>query len=343
MTEKNESLFQQAKQPREELNLPILSFQVADTWIDYLGYEQFGWWLKFHSWVDRTESRFADNHIPRTLESVFNELGVSKANFYKKIKILWECGLIEIVEFEKSERKSQKPKNILVYQYPFHEIVRKYQSLEKLRDWKKDYDSESKKAGMKGALIRKMSTKTEDGLHSETVENSVDNHGLQTETVDGLHSETVENSVDKSENDGLQTETVDGLHSETVTVSKLRPNNYTNNLLINKKYNNLTNNSSLSHTQIDLIQDILTTFEFTKREIERIIELINRHELFDVTKQDIIDQARVMMNKDVQFKPQYFINGLESNIGRNRRKKAQEQPTTTKPVFYDWLSEGLNK
>ena len=53
-----------------------------------------------------------EQHIPYTLESVFEKLGVSQTTFYRKIKVLWECGLIEIVEFGRSERKSQKPKNI---------------------------------------------------------------------------------------------------------------------------------------------------------------------------------------------------------------------------------------
>lgn len=297
MTNKN-SAVELGKKSRAELNLPILSFEVADSWMDYLGYEQFGWWLKFHSWVNREESKYAENHIPYTLESVYKRLGISKVTFYRKIKVLWECGLIEIIEYEKAERNSQKPKNIIVYEYPFHEIARKYKPLEKLRDWKKDYDSFSKESGVKGALKRK-------AIAEEKRENK-----------DGFKIETVEiKPVDNVDNHGFKTETVDGFKTETVTVSKLKPNNYTNKLLTNtNKYNNYTNNNlSLN---IDGITDILSTFGFKEGEIKEIIKLIHEKGLSDVSNFDIISQAKFMWKrKGVRDRPTYFVKGLIKNFG----------------------------
>lgn len=309
------SIVQQAKKARNEINLPILSFEIADSWMDYLGYEQFGWWLKFHSWVDRSDTKYTENHIPYTLENVFERLNVSQTTFYRKIKVLWESGLIEIVEFEKSERKSQKPKNILVYEYPFHDINRRIKPLEKLRDWKKDYDSQSKLAGIKGALLKKSSTKKEYPPNSERVEKPVDKYPPKIERVDPPKF-------------------------ERVTLPKLGAINCTNKLLTNtNNHNNYTNNNSLSHTQINLIQDILFAFDFTEGEREEIIELITECQLFNFSKDDLIQQAKFMMNKpELRKRAKYFVNGLESNIGRNYRTKKSEtnEPQTEKP-FYNWL------
>jgi hypothetical protein len=340
------SVVKQAKKARQELNLPILSFEVADSWIDHLEYEQFGWWLKLHSWVDRSDSKYCDNHIPYTLESVFEKLGVSKATFYRKVKVLWECGLIEIVEFEKSERKSQKPKNILVYEYPFHEIERKYKPLTKLRDWQKDYESQSKLAGLKGGLMRK-STAKNDRFKTETVEKTVDKGEM-----DGLKTETVQEPVD---NHRFKTETVDGLKTETVTVSEMKPINCTNKLLTNsnKPINNSNNSSLFSDSpllelQVEAIDFVLGLKDYTQGEIREIIKGFKRriqenHELNKVTAQDIEFQANQMEGKAIDYRPTYFLNGLEMNIGKAQKqkevytKKQDYNEHERKVPFYNWL------
>lgn len=77
----------------------------------------------------------------------------------------------------------------------------------------------------------------------------------------------------------------------------------------------------------------------TQKEREEIIELINKRQLFDFSKQDLIQQVKFMENKsEIRLRAPYFVNGLESNIGRNYRKKAQENNTTEKP-FYNWLEQ----
>lgn len=323
----NETNFEAGKKPRYQNRLPQGSYVQTDQWMEYLGYEQYCWWLKFHSWVNRTGTRYKDQHIPYTLESIYEErLGVSKTTFYRKIKVLWECGLIDIIEYEPSERKSQKPKNIIVYEYPFNNAMKEYLPLEKLRDWKKDYDSESKRFGLMGGYVTK-------GFKSETVENE---DGFKSETVEKPVDKPVDNSVD----DGFNSETVDGFKFGTVTVSNLKPINYSNKLLSNtNNYNNYSNNS-LSQSQIDDIQDILSVLGFTEKEREEIIQLIIQRELFDVSNDDIKDQARFMADKpEIRLRAKYFINGLEANIGRVRRKKAQTESTGERPPFYNWLEQ----
>lgn len=220
----NQGDFEKGKKPRNQIMFPQMSYIVADQWIDYLGYEQFGWWMKFQSYVNRQDDKYREHHIPYTLESVYKDhLKVSETTFYRKIKVLWECGLINIIEYEPSERKAQKPKNIIVYEYPFHEIERKYKPLEKLRDWKKDYKSESKLLGMKGAQIKKEKAKNDHPPKIERVENK---------------------PVDNVDNYPPKSERVHPPKIERVTLPELGANHLTNNLFTNtNNHNHITNNS----------------------------------------------------------------------------------------------------
>src|SRR5690606_38642723 len=124
----------------------------------------------------------------------------------KILKPLWEYWLIDLVEYDDSNRKSQKPKNIVVYESPKNKHETEIQPLKKLRDWEKDYDSPSKVFGRRGGRPKKNRTNV---------------HGFQTETVDGFQT-------------------------ETVTVSKRKPNSYTNNLVMNQSNDN---NESNNHHQ----------------------------------------------------------------------------------------------
>lgn len=304
------SVFEAGKMPREQLRMPQEAYVQIDKWMDYLGYEQYCWWRKFISWVDRSPTRSYEFHVPYTLESVYSEkhLGVSKSHFYKKIKILWECGLIELVEFDKSARKTTKPRNIIVYNYPFNNPKYEYLPLEKRRDWNTEYESESKKHGFKGALISK-------GLHLETV-------------------------VDKGESEGLHLETVEGLQMETVRVSKQRPINIFNNSLISLN-NSINNpNNSLSQTEIELVKEILRAFDFSEGERDQVVELLINRNISGFTKQDIINQGRSMALKtNIRLRAVYFVNGLEANIGRTYQtpKPKTEDTHIRKVPFYNWL------
>ena len=115
-------------------------------------------------------------------------------------------------EYEKSRRKTQKPKNIIVYDYPFNNADLNIWNLEKRRDWNNDYESESKSAGIRGAL-RKESDKS-NPPNSETVDEStnspVDNSPI-----------SVDNPVDNSPVDNVDNLNTYPPNSETVDVSQI--------------------------------------------------------------------------------------------------------------------------
>jgi predicted transcriptional regulator len=339
----DKSFFQAGEMPRNQfqVNLKITGVQ-TDQWIDYLGPEIYCWWLKFHSWIDNSPTKKYKNHIPYTLESVMSEkhLNVSKSAFYRKIKKLWECGLIEIYEFEPSERKSQKPKNIFVYSYPFNKAELEYKPLEKLRDWAKDYDSESKIAGMKGPLIKKAKAK----------EKAVDN---SPKTVDKPVDNSLVDNVDNVNKYPPKFGTVYPPRFGTVTLPDLGPNQLLNNLVnIINNHNQLLNNS-LSQSKIDLIQELLKNYNFNAGERERIIELINNRGLFSISKVEMIKQADYMSKRtDIIDRPIFFVNGLEMNIkndkptwGKRSSTSGKHNTNNVRPKklpFYNWLEDDKN-
>jgi hypothetical protein len=339
--EQHSPFFKKGEMKRAEVRLRSEPFIVIDHWIDYLGPEVYSWWKKFLTWVDRSESAKYDFHVPYTLESVYTKwLKTSKANFYKKIKVLWECGLIDIVEFDKSERKTTKPRNIIVYYYPFNKREYEYEPLKKMRDWKTEYESESKVHGYRGALKAREIR----GLQMETGEND-ENSPVDNTPKSGdnpVDNSPVDN-VDNVDDEGLQMETVEGLQMETVRVSKQRPINYLNkyNHLLNN-FNNNSLNNSLSPSIINLTKEILANLNFSAGEREQIIELIIQRNITGFTKHDLIKQARYMINKpEIRMRALYFVNGLQANIGRNypTPKKTETTPTREIPVFYNWLEQ----
>lgn len=192
--------FREGPKKRNELRLPILHYVVADDWIRKLGEKAFCAWLQFHTWVDRRSNSEVDK-IPYTLESVAEKLGVSKATLYRTIiRPLWEYGLIDLVEYESTNRKTQKPVNIIVYESPKNEHETKVMPLVKLRDWK-DYGSSAQIYGLKGGRPK--------------------TRGKQDPSN---NPETKNDNTDRFNN-----ETVHGFENKTVTVSKMKPNNDTNN------------------------------------------------------------------------------------------------------------------
>jgi hypothetical protein len=145
--------FTKAKKNRNELQLPILHFVAADDWIEKLGPEVFTVWLKFYSWCDRSDERKdPDNDvIPSSMSKIMKRLGIGRKKFYDKIiRPLWNYGLIDLVEYEESGQYGTKPVNIIVYEYPQNDIQKKYQPLEKIRDYDQDYDTEIRKIALMG-------------------------------------------------------------------------------------------------------------------------------------------------------------------------------------------------
>jgi hypothetical protein len=152
--------FDAGKKKRNELRLPTLRFVVADNWIDTLGMDAFRAWLKFHTWVDRTDSNREEDKIPYTIESVCKHLGIGKKKFYEKVmRPLWNHGLIDTVEYKEYKQKGKKPVNIVVYESPFNKHETEVLDLEKVRDYDTEYDSVSQAHGRKGGRPKKKITK----------------------------------------------------------------------------------------------------------------------------------------------------------------------------------------
>lgn len=315
-----ESVILAGKKERKHVRIPVdIYMNAADDWMDKLGYKLFGYWIKFHSWVDRSETRLCDQHIPYKLESVYEKLGVSETTFFRDIKPLWEFGLIDIIEFG-DKKGGKKPRNIIVYEYPMNDINRKYEPLEKLRDWKKDYKSFSKDGGIKGALLKKISTKQNQPPKNDRLENHVDNNDFQ-----------------PPKNDRLQPP-----KNDRFNLPNLGANNLINKLLIkiNKDIKAL-NNNFLSLMDLELINEFLELDNFTEIEREKILIHIIKNDI-KVSMESIKQQCLFMRGKkDIINRATYFINGIENNAGRDYRDFSyrQEEPEKyeRKVPFYNWL------
>lgn len=340
MTEKK-PFIQEGKKKREELSMPHMAFIAAMDWTDKVGEKSFVAWLKLHTFVNRQADRVCDQHIPYTFESLYEDhFKVSKSTFYRIIAPLWEFGLIDIIEYE-LKSKARNPMNIIVYEYPLNEIERKYKPLEKIRDWKKDYQSPGKQGGQKGAVMKKvkklqeLSTNIPEGFKNETFEIPGDNEGFK--------NETFEKSVDILENEGFKNETFEGFKNETLKVSKMKPNHLKNNLIIkNNNLNHVFNNLFSLSPELELINDILVNYQFTEKEREKIIIHIHENDLL-IQIEAVKKQCEFMKYKnDIIDRAKYFINGIESNIGRvfdKPREQIQETEYTRKVPFYNWLED----
>lgn len=200
--------FVQGKKKREELQLPILHFIAADDWIDKIGMDAFRAWLKFYTWCDRSDARKdPDNDvIPNSLNQIMKKLNVGKKKFYNAIiRPLWNYGFIDLSEYEESSVKGNKPVNIVVYEYPQNDISKKYEPLEKIRDYDNDYESNPRTFAKQGYARKK--EKENEGSGGFIEEPGVVSQGNQgwfrEETRDGFTGKhnNVSNSITNDSND----------------------------------------------------------------------------------------------------------------------------------------------
>ena len=325
MSENRQAPFIKGKKKREALRLPQLHFIAADDWMHKLGYEGFGAWLQFHTWVDRKDANRAYDKIPMSLEASWEKLGISKSKFYRLIAPMWEYGLIDIIEYEESKRIGQKPKNIVVYEYPFHEEERMFKPLEKLRDWKKDYVSKSKEVGQLGGRPKKSSLKKKDDQQPEKKrEISVTVHRFKNKTVKKpaiIHR--------------FKIETVNGFKIKTVTVSKLKRNNVSNNSINDQITPNNVKNLSIIES-IDKL-DIPTRIKGAlKDKIDRLIlhkiDLSDIELLFKLHQKDLahLEFESILLNvldaKKYHYGFRKYMSGAIDKFIENRLKRQQEQP-----------------
>lgn len=146
---------------RNALRLPDLRFIVADDWIDKLGDKAFISWLKIYSWANRSSVNSEINPwnqatVPRSLKNIMKELKVGNDTFYNKIlKPLWNFGLIDLEEYEGSNKNGTNAINIIVFQFPQNKPELLFKPLEKVRDYNKDYQSNARKFAKKGGRPKK--------------------------------------------------------------------------------------------------------------------------------------------------------------------------------------------
>jgi hypothetical protein len=313
-------MFKKGKKERNELYLPALRYIVTDDWIEKLGHDAFVAWLKMHTWVDRRDENREHDRVPYTLEDTWKKLGMGKKKFYEKIiRPLWNYCLIDVVEYEASTRKTQKPKNIIVYESPMNLHETEIKPLVKLRDYDMEYGSASQIYGRKGGRPYEGST---NGFQTETVKDTDGLHGFQMETVGS---------------DGFQTETVDGFQMETVTVSKQKPNNVLNNLLItSNKSSNVSNNHHLDDIQqaqkeisstqeqdmvVDIKLDVFNSFqiELSNQEVIRLIKYAAKHKK---NLPEVIQQTKkhfLSTNKPINDLMASFMHGITNGWSKPRK------------------------
>lgn len=348
----SEVTFQKGKKKREELELPRLRFIVADQWIDAIGEKAFCAWLKFHTWVDRTDANREYDKIPYTLEDVAEKLGMSKSTLYRVvIKPLWEHYLIDLMEYEESERKGQKPVNIIVYESPMNKHETEIKPLEKLRDWSKDYGSSAQIFGRKGGRPKKADNVD---VESELDELFGDEPtGNTNECSDRFKIETAGEGADHR----FKNKTVYRFKNETVTVSKIKPNNLPNKrfILANKPNNkpNLLHNVVVVEELEEYKGLFAGLFKETPTDNE-VIWLLNKsvkhgRDLGDAirrTKQydDLLQEAEgEKVENPVGAVYHEIVQGWNmAPLIEKIRKKHAAQPTPPEGYSpYNWLKTGV--
>ena len=161
------SFVKKGKKAREELYLPSLRYIAMDNWVEVLGHDAFIAWLKLHTFVDRQDENRENDRIPYSLEKVWTKLGMGKKKFYQKVlRPLWEYGLVDVVDYERSKRKSQPPKNIIVYTSPANRHETEIKPLKKLRDWDTEYESAARYFGKKGGRPTKRNNEEREEIPS---------------------------------------------------------------------------------------------------------------------------------------------------------------------------------
>lgn len=307
------------KKKREELGLPHMTYIVADDWMDKLGYESFCLWLKLHTMVDRTDANRDYDRVPRSFENIYEKvLNISKSKFYRLIKPLWEFGLIDIVEWNNGKNSNAtRPNNIIVYEYPFHEIPRKYQPLEKLRDWKTDYNSASKKLGETGG--RPKSDSNNSNVRTEPNSKKpefkkVNNHyrfKIKTLIKSGV-SKVKLNRVSKLK------------HS---TVSKMKPINVSN--AFNNSSNTFNNSTNISIK--DGIEKLNLPLPFKETLIDKI-DIITK---FEINILEIEKHYSIAKGKYSENEYNFVLFELLT--------KMTQRPNSFAAVMYDWLGRNQSK
>jgi hypothetical protein len=309
------------KKTRGELRLPNMYFIMADDWMNKLGHEVFCAWLKLYTYVDRRNEYIETDggHIPYSFESTASKLGVSESKFYRLIKPLWEFGLIDIFTYEKSQRSSNKPRNIIVYDYPQNNPKLSTEPLAKCRDWKKDYSSSYKLFGMKGGRPKKESDqeeKIQDGIPSP--------HPFKIKRVGPFKI-------------------------KRVTLSKMKAINVSNNLFhVLYKLNNGSNKKNLSiydkvkNLNIDLPikKTLLKQIDRLKSDYLPVIEIKFNAYKDQIDAYKFADVLSTVLSRDIKSN---FSNYLDRSLNTYLENRSKYQNKKQQPIRTEKLPEGYDQ
>lgn len=168
---------QEGPRSRNELTLSPTYYAMVDNWIEQLGYDGYCIHMKLQTMVDRRDARYADNHIPMSINTLVEKLGISKKIWYKVAKLYYEFGLIDFITYEDSNNEGTKPINVIVYPYPEGKASNGMQPLAKLRDWN-DYKEAASGSQGKGGRPKKDTNTHSGGVsHGEQGGVSVEKQG----------------------------------------------------------------------------------------------------------------------------------------------------------------------
>lgn len=321
---KNRVDFNQGKIPYEENELPRLYFVVISDWLPKLGDDAFLSYLKM--WTYLEEFNVTKKRLPQTLEELYLRLGMGKKKFYEKIvRPLWNYGLIDIEDALDDDRKSNKPKNIIVYKYPQNRIELASKPLEKCRDYDTDYNSNSVNFGRKGGRPK---------------------HGFQTETIEidhGFEMETVENARFLNGNgDGFQIETVENDHGfQTETVRFLNGNGGESMVSKQKPCVPSTNISSFSSYSSLVSLVSTTTSSDNLDEIDNELKAMFPDKPFERVKQDVLldaDNGALIIET-----PEQYRGMLKYRLEHFKEKTPRKGKPIRTEILPDWFEEEKQK
>ena len=325
---------------RNELRLPELYFVAMDQWVEKIGEKAFIAWMKLYSLAKRDEETTGENkwevaRVPFSINKLYKMLGVGKDTFYNKIlKPLWNAGLIDLVEYEGSQNKGTKPINIIVYKYPQNNKELATKELVFIRDYDKDYQSETREYAKMGGRP-KSNTKKE----NQKVD-TFDRWMFQNQTPPGSETERNNNHNDLNNNFN------NNIFNYSSSSKKKKQEEEKVKQLINK------------NISYQVLVEFLKTNGFEKSTINKTILKLSELNIDMFSLDDVKKQLNYMMEKyandgEMYHFAAYFAYGLNQRVQLSRAKRAylhkkekelEERKIRyekVKDIYFNWLEEAV--
>lgn len=157
-------------------------------------------YMTLKTYVNRSASAWTKNVVPWPLNKLAKELEMSEYKFRKIYSKLYEYGLVDIVAYEESHIKGNKPRNLVIHDFPQDRPFEKVRSYE---DFVAE-DASSKGKGGRPVQAKTVDTqvvkKTQPGVVEKTELELINNKSIHKK--DSLKS-FVNKSVDNSNSETL--------------------------------------------------------------------------------------------------------------------------------------------